>query len=139
MKRDLELVRKILLQLEEGGEETGPSGWSSMGEQGYDLPAIHYHVRLLHDAGLIEADELVPGQWWPERMTWAGHEFLDAARNDEIWNEVRDRVEQGVGSAPFSIFHELLIRRNRERLEGEPEGGSSTRPPSGTMEKLPRI
>lgn len=137
MKRDLELVRRILLQLEEGGDEAGPSGWSGFG--GDELAAIHYHVRLLHDAGLIEADELVPGQWWPERMTWAGHEFLDAARNDEIWSEVKDRVERGVGSAPFSIFHELLIRRNRERLESAATEGSSEPAASGTMEKSPKI
>jgi hypothetical protein len=117
MKRDLDLVRRILLHLEEGGEGASPSGWSSFVDEGFELAQIHYHVRLLHDAGLIEADEIVPGQWWPERMTWAGHEFLDAARNDELWLEVKRRVERGPGAAPFLLFHELLIRMSRERLD----------------------
>lgn len=125
MKRDLDLVRRILLHLEDAGEDASPSGWSAFIEDGYELGAIHYHVRLLHDAGLIEADEIVPGQWWPERITWSGHEFLDAARNEELWKQARQRVEQGTGSAPFLLFHELLIRMSRDRLERVEEKSGS--------------
>ena len=70
----------------------------------------------MNDAGLIRADELVPGQWWPERMTWAGHEFLDAARNDAIWSEAKRRVERQLGSASFEVMRELLLELARERL-----------------------
>jgi hypothetical protein len=137
MRRDLELVRRILLHLEGGEEGASPSGWSTFVDEGYELAQIHYHVRLLHDAGLIEADEIVPGQWWPERMTWAGHEFLDAARNDELWSEVKGRIERGPGTAPFLLFHELLIRLSRESLDsgGDPKRARSrrTRARSGTM------
>ena len=117
MKRDLDLVRRILLQVEEGGDNVSPSDWNAFIDDGYDLEMIHYHVRLLHEAGLIEADEIVPGQWWPERMTWSGHEFLDAARNEKLWQETKQRVEKRAGSVPFLVFHELLIRGIRERLE----------------------
>jgi len=115
MKRDLDLVRRILLHMEQG--DASPSGWSTFVDDGYDLGTIHFHVRLLHDAGLIEADEIVPGQWWPERMTWSGYEFVDAARNEDLWQETKRRVEKGTGGAPFLIFHELLIRGIRTRLE----------------------
>jgi hypothetical protein len=50
-------------------------------------------------------------------MTWSGHEFLDAARNEELWQETKQRVEKRAGSVPFLVFHELLIRGIRERLE----------------------
>lgn len=125
MKRDLELVRRILLHLE--ADEASPSGFGGFVEDGYDLPAIHYHIRLLHDAGLIEADEIVPGQWWPERMTWSGHEFLDAARNEELWKETRTRVEKGTGAAPFSVFHELLLRGLRTRLASVDAGVTTSK------------
>jgi hypothetical protein len=124
--RDLELVRRILLHLESIGDGGSASSFSSFVDEGYKLEAIHYHVRLLHDAGLIEADEIVPGQWWPERMTWAGHEFLDAARNEEIWRETKEGVEKSAGSAPFHVVHELLIRGIRERLE-KPKRKTSSR------------
>jgi DNA-binding transcriptional ArsR family regulator len=116
MKRDLDLVRRILLHLEEG--EASPSGWGAFVDDGYDFGAIHFHVRLLNDAGLIEADEIVPGQWWPERMTWSGYEFLDAARNEELWQETKLKVEKSTGSAPFLVVHELLLRGLRARLVG---------------------
>lgn len=127
MKRDLELVRKILLHLEKGGDAGSPSGFHAFVDDGYEIGAIHYHVRLLHDAGLIEADEIVPGQWWPERMTWSGHEFLDAARNEELWRETKQRVEKGTGGAPFSVFHELLLRELRTRLGSDDSGAISER------------
>jgi hypothetical protein len=122
MQRDLDLVRRILLHLEASGTE-GRS-WSGFGGAGggeNDPAAVHYHVQLMNDAGLIQADELVPGQWWPERMTWAGHEFLDAARNDALWSEARRRIERRVGSAPFEVLRELLLQLARERLATKSE------------------
>jgi hypothetical protein len=122
MKRDLELVRRILLDIEDNRETSGGhSSWSSLVDEGYTPQAIQYHVQLLHDAGLIHADELVPGQWWPERITWAGHEFLDSARNDKLWNEAKRRVERELGSASFQVVHELLIRMANESLERAPQ------------------
>ena len=117
MKRDLDLVRRILLHLE--SSDASPSGWGAFTDDGYEIGTIHDHIRLLHDAGLIEADEIVPGQWWPERMTWSGHEFLDAARNEELWRETKRRVEKSTGGVPFSVFHELLLSGLRARLQRE--------------------
>jgi hypothetical protein len=118
MRRDLDLVRRILLDLEGRADhpETS-SGWSNLVDQGFELDAIQFHVQLMNDAGLIQADELVPGQWWPERVTWAGYEFLDAARNETLWNEARRRVERSVGSAPFEIVRELLVSMAREDVK----------------------
>ena len=114
MQRDLDLVRRILLHLEAAGTE-GRS-WSGFSREDDETASVHYHVELMNDAGLIRADELVPGQWWPERMTWAGHEFLDAARNDAIWSEAKRRVERQLGSASFEVMRELLLELARERL-----------------------
>lgn len=107
MKRDIDLLRRILLDLESG---------SSVHDAGEDPQTLHYHIQLLHDAGLIVADELVPGQWWPERITWAGHEFLDLARNDISWNRTKCNVASKVSSAPFAIVQELLARDLRSAL-----------------------
>jgi hypothetical protein len=121
MKRDLELVRRILLDIEDNSDNSGGhSSWSSLVDEGFQPEAIQYHVQLLHDAGLIHADELVPGQWWPERITWAGHEFLDSARNEEHWSQAKRRVERELGSAPFQVVHDLLVRMAKESLERTP-------------------
>jgi len=120
MKRDLDLVRRILLDIEERSDGAQTFGWAAFVEDGYPLEAIHHHVQLLDDAGLIQADELVPGQWWPERITWAGHEFLDAARNDELWTKAKLQVQTKVGSAPFRLVHDLLIGMMQESLARKP-------------------
>ncbi len=111
MKRDIDLLRRILLRL-----ENDSSNMRGTDDDGEDPQTLHYHIQLLHDAGLIVADELVPGQWWPERITWAGHEFLDLARNDISWNRAKSNVESKVGSAPFGIVQELLARDIRNAL-----------------------
>ncbi len=130
MKRDLNLVRKILLSIEE--PDNGEITWTELEQEGYELPAVNYHLELLNDAGLIKADELVPGQWWPERMTWAGHEFLDAARDERLWEESKRRVEKRFDSAPFEIVRELLMRMARNELT---DGPPRRRPPRPSRKK----
>ena len=121
MKRDLDLIRQILLDIEAEGEDSSRRlGFANIADNGYDPESIQYHVQLMHDAGLIVADELVPGQWWPERITWAGHEFLDLARNDTLWQATKRDVESKVGSAPFQIVRDLLARRVNEQLTPNP-------------------
>lgn len=122
MTRDLDLVRAILLQIDRtsGLDDSGRRGeisWETIKDGGYELSAIHYHVELLHEAGLIRADELVPGTWWPERLTWEGHEFVDVARSEVLWEKVRQRVEASVGSAPFSLWRQLLLGAATEALD----------------------
>jgi len=117
MKRDLDLIRKILLDIEAQGESSERrSAVATTEEDGHDPRSIQYHVQLMHEAGLIVADELVPGQWWPERMTWQGHEFLDLARDDTLWERAKKDVESRVGSAPFQVVRDLLARRVSDRL-----------------------
>jgi hypothetical protein len=121
LKRDLDLLRNLLLELEKGPEASAAgSAWESFTQAGHELATIHYHVQLLNDAGLIVADELVPGQWWPERITWAGHEFLDSARDDATWEEALRRVEAGSGAAPFEVVHKLLVGMVTESVAQKP-------------------
>jgi len=115
LKRDLDLIRRILLDIETQGESA--SGFGGLGDNGRDPESVQYHVQLMHDAGLIVADELVPGQWWPERITWAGHEFLDLARSDALWESAKRDVESKVGAAPFQVVRDLLARRIRLTLD----------------------
>lgn len=118
LKRDLDLIRRILLDIETQGESA--SGFAGLSSDRHDAEAIQYHVQLMHDAGLIVADELVPGQWWPERITWAGHEFLDLARSNALWERTKRDVESKVGAAPFQVVRDLLARRIGDELGRAP-------------------
>lgn len=121
MKRDLDLIRRILLDIETPGEGASHhTGFGHLAENGRDPESIQYHVQLMHDAGLIVADELVPGQWWPERITWEGHEFLDLARDDARWEQAKRTLDDQVGSAPFQVVRDLLARRVSDELGPPP-------------------
>jgi hypothetical protein len=110
MKRDMDLIRKILFQVEEKGQ---PLGWVDLEIPGYAPEQIAQHVRLLEEAGLIEAQNLstMDGfDYRPKRLTWAGHEFLDAARNDTVWNRTKEMVKDKGGSIPFEVLKGLLVK-----------------------------
>ena len=110
MKRDLDLVRKILFQVEEKGQARG---LVDLEIPGYPPEQIAHHVWLLQDAGLIEAQDLSTSlgfDYRPKKLTWVGHEFLDAARNDTVWRKTKELVKEKGGSIPFEVLKGLLVK-----------------------------
>ena len=129
MIRDVDLIRQILLRISDHSVPSGSTSeealdWAPLLARGYELSSIHYHVELLNEAGLIRADELVPGQWWPERLTWEGHEFVDAARDESRWQLVRQRVDGSAGAAPFSLLQKLLLQAASAEIADSPMSSS---------------
>jgi len=112
MKRDMEIVRQILLQLEERSHNEG-TGVIKI--QNVDDQAISYHVGLLAQAGYVEAMEIGgEGPYWhTERLTWAGHEFLDAARNDSVWKSVMGKVKASGVSFTVEVINFALMFEGR--------------------------
>lgn len=98
MKRDMDLIRTILLELEEADPT---QGWYEITIPGRSEVEIAYHVRLMDEAGLIDAQDLSSNSglvWKAKRLTYDGHEFLDAARNDTLWNKAKDKVLSSAGT-----------------------------------------
>ena len=93
MKRDMELIREVLLKVEEIPFD---GAFHDICVDGRSPNAIAYHVMLLHEAGFIEAMDLGVG-WKPVRLTYTGHEFLDAARNNSIWENAKTAVVESTG------------------------------------------
>ncbi len=78
MKRDMDLIREILLEIESW--KPGSPG-KTIALQGRPYDEVKDHVLLLLDAGLIELQPNVDrGLLIVSRLTWAGHEFLEATR-----------------------------------------------------------
>ena len=104
----MDLVRNILLKIE---SEPTHSDWINLDIQNYTPEEISYHVMLLREAGLIEADDLSGGRgdyWKPKRLTWKGHEFVEAARNDTIWNKAKETMMEKAGGIVFDVLTNLL-------------------------------
>jgi len=118
MKRDMDLVRQILLAVEEFPE---PDGWADVSIEGASEEDVSYHVKLLDQAGLLEADDVSGGsafEWKPSSLTWTGHEFLDAARDDMRWNAAKNSVLSKAGNLSFDLMKEALILLGKGQLAG---------------------
>jgi Hypothetical protein (DUF2513) len=69
--------------------------------EGYTKDEVAYHAELAEEAGLIKARFLKPtNEFAVERLTYEGHEFLDAARSDKMWNKARDCAEERGNTHP---------------------------------------
>jgi hypothetical protein len=104
MKRDMNLIRLLLLRMEDE-QEIDLSNYSE--EQKI------YHSALLVEAGLIDGVIATDQQGYPSgvvsiRLTWKGHDFLDAARSDSVWKKVTDSMRSKGLSLTFDLLKELL-------------------------------
>ena len=50
------------------------------------------------------------------RLTWTGHEFLDAARNDTIWHKAGDRIKKSGVDVTISLMKEILNHLLKQAL-----------------------
>ncbi len=102
MKRDMELVRKILLNLEDHGTAYGFEGPHPTDEE------VDYHLCLMEEGGIVHCNYRAMGGS-SFRLTWEGHEFLDAARDESRWTEAKRKVGQRLELIPFDILKSLLL------------------------------
>ena len=119
MKRDIDLIRKILFEVEEFEDPWGLS--SDLEIDGYDNQVVSYHVKLLFEAGLLEADDVCEMgsdgyRWWAKSLTWEGHEFLDAARDDSRWNKAKRLVAEKAGGLMFEALKFALTQGIKSQL-----------------------
>jgi hypothetical protein len=122
MKRDMDLVRDILIQVE---ESTHTHGWCDINIEGRSPAEITYHVRMMHEQGLIEAQDLTTMSgvsWLPKRLTAQGHDFLDAARSEKVWTLAKEAVVEATGTLTLdaleyvmpTVMRQLVARRETE-------------------------
>lgn len=110
MKRDLDLTRNILEQIEE--KSNGMPGMV-LDLPGHTENEVSYHVKVLSEAGLLTAMDLTDSMgldWRPISLTWHGHEFLDAIRNETVWKKIKETVKEKGGAIPFEILKTLAIQ-----------------------------
>lgn len=116
MKRDMELVRAILLALEavtEGQRIPNP-----LTVEGYSEQAIGHHVYLMGQAGLLEVADItamdsLSSQALPIEITWAGHDFIDTMRSQEVWEQTKQALK-AAGGGGFS----MLLGLGKQVAEG---------------------
>ena len=110
MKRDMDLVRKILLRME---DESNGHFDGRIYLEGYTADQIGFHVYLMIEAGLIEGvdattyDSQGP-EAIPSRITWFGYDFLDACRDEGRWKKAKEIFDRA-GGVTFDMAKEILL------------------------------
>ena len=116
MKRDIGLIKEILIEIE---ESNAPSDIIEIDIPDRSQEEISYHIMLMYQAGLLEADD-VSGtnsyKWIPISLTWHGHEFLDAVRNDTVWSALTKKLKEQGGNVPFEVIQRWLTKLSVDLL-----------------------
>jgi len=93
MKRDFELIRKLLLDIE--GEKSDL--------RSYTEDQILYHKALLLEGGLAEGPKPhyssrrfseIPDIVIIHKLTWEGHNFIDSIRDEGRWQKAKDWIRE---------------------------------------------
>jgi Hypothetical protein (DUF2513) len=124
MKRDMELIRELLLAIETDVKNTTfPASQLNLASSWAD-DDVYYHLELMKDAEFVEAEAVRSFQGIDdvmiERMTWAGHEFLDSARDESIWKGAKTILQskgialEGVG---FGMLTQVLSSVAKQILD----------------------
>lgn len=136
MQRDMEMIRALLLDIEENQNIHGgfllSDGDFGVGDD--EVSKVQYHLRLLLDAKYIEGKDnlsmeslfaaprensvvglenaymekngLTPPKVIVTRMTWEGHDFLDTVRDSKVWEKTKEAVK-GVGGVSIDTIKDV--------------------------------
>ena len=130
VQRDMDLIRTILLEVEKL-----PAAGGRIIINDIDQQIANYHICLMAEKGLLV--------YWPidinardkpysavalkdtlkaksplkvVSLTWAGHEFLDASRNVDLWTKAKKKVLSETGALAFELLRDYLFNESRRLL-----------------------
>jgi hypothetical protein len=127
MKRDMDLVRELLLKLE--AEPLDGNLWrlepDGLGIADHSPDEIAYHLVLLIDAELLDGKREQSGGFVARKLTWAGHDFLDSVRDAKVWRTTKDRVKAAGGFTIeiLAAVAKKVVEENLGRIVGATLGG----------------
>jgi hypothetical protein len=124
MKRDMDLIRKILLLFEE--TETDRISMKKITLSEYSKEKIFFHVEIMKEAGLLHHSVTrftgQNGRSWGTsiehglRPTMLGYDFLDAVRDPEMWKKTKEGALQA-GGWTFDLLLDLAKGFARKKIE----------------------
>lgn len=121
MHRDVDLIRQILLDIERRGADCPVVALrSNLGPDADER--IRHHLRLTIDAGWVKEvgcdvgaaintpSAAATNSAISVRLTDAGHEFIELARNDERWCDAKAIVTERTGGPSIALLKAVLTK-----------------------------
>ncbi len=116
MKRDMDLIRTLLLAIRDMPVDRNIMG----GIEGYTEDQIDEHLYLMEQAGLIElagkgTQQNYNGLRRVQRLTWEGHEYYEAFRDEGRWQETK-RLMGKTGGFVLEVAKQIAVDLLRKQL-----------------------
>ena len=108
MKRDMELIRSILLDIEE--RKPAYECWDPKPYlEGKDAAVVAEHMNLWIMTGTVD---YIPQSnrcfFSALDLTWKGHEFLSLSRENRVWKVAKDKILDAGLAFSMSLLMEYL-------------------------------
>jgi hypothetical protein len=121
VKRDMDLIRDILLKLD-GDERLHGMIWvrfetpEELGLKNHSVEEVAYHLHMLIEEGFVKGD-LKLSKIMPliNKITWKGHELIDDIRDDTIWGKTKERTKN-LSSVGIALIWEIAKAEIRQKL-----------------------
>ena len=115
MKRDMDFVRQILLEIEKRNPEASNPG---VDVEGRSKDEVYHHLVIMQDRGLVEGVKHTSDSAICVRMTWEGHEFLEQSRDEGIWEQAKDKAISTTGSLSWLAVKTALATIVKAAITG---------------------
>lgn len=111
MKRNLDLIRDILLIIEEYSTPSVPLSPSSFKCLNTTPETVFFHLQLLDDAGYIDAQiiEGCMGHYACQifRLTNDGCDYLDSVRDSKIYSSIKQKLGSLFYNVPLDVIKQV--------------------------------
>lgn len=96
MKLDNDLIRELLLYIEENGDYE--KGLYDIDINGYTQDEIKYHLIILNESQYIKSNKIktigmLEESIIPIRLTEKGHRYIENIRDNKVWNYIKRQLK----------------------------------------------
>lgn len=96
-----------------------------------DEHVLVFHMQILNDSGFIQRGDGKPGfglvnitgyedYGWsvtPLRLTASGHQFIEALRNEEVWEKIKSEFKDASVGTLWEVSKKLLEAYAKKKVE----------------------
>ena len=121
MKRDIELIRQLLLKLED--QKIVPNLTRSLRPadlqiDGYDIDVIVLHLDMLTNSPYLKNSKIdTGGNLLFMGISWEGHELIDAIREKDVWKETLENARKNGSTETISFIFEIAKSVIKKQLK----------------------
>ena len=109
MKRDIDLARQLLLDIEARGADCSVSVLRTAADHEAE-ERVRYHLRLLVDAEYLKEIDRTANGVPCLRLTDAGHELIELTRSEDRWREAKSACHERTGGLAIAVIRGILLQ-----------------------------